>query len=309
MKKNTKRPEQASSATPYDDVYRTMMNDCSPLLIPVINEVFGEHFTGKEEIRFLPNEHFINQQDGMEAKRITDSAFTIIGVETKKYLMECQSAPDNSMLVRIFEYATQVALDEGNTAGDTLRMEIPNCAVLFLRSNRNTPDFMYLEITATSGTLTIDVPVLKVQRYSLEQIFKKRLYFLLPFYIFTHEKDLAEYESNEEKLDELKKEYAAIVERLGALVERKELSYYYKKIIVEMSANVVENLAIKYDKVREGVKSVMGGKVLNYEAKTIYLEGVDKGMREGRREGGADWTRTKTHGSDTEKACETPVCR
>ncbi|MCD8216504.1 MAG: hypothetical protein LUD01_00390, partial [Clostridiales bacterium] len=69
------------------------------------------------------------------------------------------------------------------------------------------------------------------------------------------------------------------------LVERKELSYYYKKIIVEMSANVVENLAVKYDRVREGVKSVMGGKVLNYEAKTIYLEGVDKGMREGKREG------------------------
>ncbi|MCC8150118.1 MAG: hypothetical protein LIO96_01300 [Lachnospiraceae bacterium] len=276
MKKNTKRPEQASSATPYDDVYRTMMNDCSPLLIPVINEVFGEHFTGKEEIRFSPNEHFINQQDGGGAKRITDSAFAIIGVKTKKYLMECQSTPDNSMLVRIFEYATQVALDEGNMIGDTLQVEIPNCAVLFLRSNRNTPDLMHLEITAAGGTLTIDVPVLKVLRYSLDRIFEKKLYFLLPFYIFTHEKDLAEYETNEEKLDALKKEYAVIMECLDALAENKELSYYYKKIIVEMAANVVENLAAKYDRVRDGVKSVMGGKFLNYEAKTIYLEGVDK---------------------------------
>ena len=83
LKRNTTRPERASSATPYDDVYRTMMNDCSPLLIPVINEVFGEHFTGKDEIRFSPNEHFINEQDGREAKRITDSAFAIIGVKTK----------------------------------------------------------------------------------------------------------------------------------------------------------------------------------------------------------------------------------
>lgn len=219
MKKNMKRPEQASSATPYDDVYRTMMNDCSPLLIPVINEVFGEHFTGKEEIRFLPNEHFINQQDGGEAKRITDSAFTIIGVETKKYLMECQSTPDNSMLVRIFEYATQLALDEGNMMEDTLQVEIPNCAVLFLRSNRKTPDFMHLEITAAGSTLTVDVPVLKVQRYSLERIFEKKLYFLLPFYIFMCEKDLTEYETNEEKLASLKREYAFIIERLDALVE------------------------------------------------------------------------------------------
>ncbi len=40
--------------TPYDDVFRTLLNDCSPpLIIPVINEVFGELFgTGKN--RLLP---------------------------------------------------------------------------------------------------------------------------------------------------------------------------------------------------------------------------------------------------------------
>ena len=39
--------------TPYDDVFRTLLNDCSSLIIPVINEVFSEHYTGKEEIIFL----------------------------------------------------------------------------------------------------------------------------------------------------------------------------------------------------------------------------------------------------------------
>ena len=39
--------------TPYDDVFRTLLNDCSFLIIPVINEVFGELFgTGKN--RLLP---------------------------------------------------------------------------------------------------------------------------------------------------------------------------------------------------------------------------------------------------------------
>ncbi|MCC8151717.1 MAG: hypothetical protein LIO96_09770, partial [Lachnospiraceae bacterium] len=103
MKEKTKTKKQAVTNTPYDDVYRTMANDCRPLLIPVINEVFGEDFTGNEQIVFTPNEHFINQQDGIEDERVTDSSFTIIGVKTKSYLMECQSRPDNSMLVRIFE--------------------------------------------------------------------------------------------------------------------------------------------------------------------------------------------------------------
>ena len=69
-------------STSHDDVYRTMMNNC----IPLVNEVFGKHYTGSEKIVFHPNEHFINQQDGNEQKRITDSSFFIIssdGIEEK----------------------------------------------------------------------------------------------------------------------------------------------------------------------------------------------------------------------------------
>lgn len=73
---------------------------------PVINEAFGEHYTGREKIVFHPNEHFLDQQDGNAEKRITDSSFTIIGEKEKQYLYECQSTADSSMLVRIFEYAT-----------------------------------------------------------------------------------------------------------------------------------------------------------------------------------------------------------
>ena len=52
------------SSTAYDDVFRTLLNDCSKLIIPVINEAFGENYTGNEDIQFFPNEHFLNQQEG-----------------------------------------------------------------------------------------------------------------------------------------------------------------------------------------------------------------------------------------------------
>ncbi len=90
------------TSTPYDDVFRTLLNDCSSLIIPVINEVFGKHYSGTEKIIFSPNEHFINQQDGMGKERITDTSFKILGDECKKYHWECQSSTDNSMLVRFF---------------------------------------------------------------------------------------------------------------------------------------------------------------------------------------------------------------
>ena len=38
-----------------------------------VNEIFGEDYTGHEEIQFLPNEHFLDQQDKTNKERITDT--------------------------------------------------------------------------------------------------------------------------------------------------------------------------------------------------------------------------------------------
>ena len=51
------------ASTPYDDVFRTLLNVCTNLILPVINELFGEHYTGEERIAFGPNEHFLERQD------------------------------------------------------------------------------------------------------------------------------------------------------------------------------------------------------------------------------------------------------
>ncbi len=268
--------------TPYDDVFRTLLNDCKQLLLPVLNEVFGENYTGDEKIFYGRNEHYINKQDGVEDKRITDSGFTVIGKETKSYLFECQSNPDSSILVRIFEYETQIALDEGEIAGNKLRVLIPNSAVLFLRSNRNTPDKMQIEVVTPGGSVTYDVFVMKVKSYSLNDIFEKNLLFLIPFYIFNYgtRKQLEELENNSEKLTALEREYEMIVERLNTLTEQGKLSAYYRMTILEMSNKVVESLAAHYEKVVKGVKDIMGGTVLNYRAKEILHEGEMKEKRE-----------------------------
>ena len=55
--------EELHMANIYDGAFSTILNDCRKLIIPVINEIFGESYTGEEEIQFFPNEHFIDQQD------------------------------------------------------------------------------------------------------------------------------------------------------------------------------------------------------------------------------------------------------
>lgn len=271
--------------TPYDDVFRTLLNDCPKLIIPVINEIFEEHYSGTEEIQFLPNEHFLNRQGGKEEERITDSLFVIKASEPKNYHMECQSTPDNSMLVRIFEYDAQIALDNGIIEGNTLTVDFPNSAILFLRCDEKTPDEMKLCLRTPGGNLTYGIPIMKQKNYEIEEIFQKELLFLIPFNIFSHEKKLKEYNNNETKLEELKQEYGQIRTKLEKLCKDKYIDEYTKCTIIDMSDKVLENLAGKYQNVKEGVKSVMGGKVLEYEAKTIKNEGITQGISQGITQG------------------------
>ena len=199
-------------------------------------------------------------------------------------MLECQSTADSSILIRIFEYAAQIALEQGELENNVLKVEIPRSAILFLRSNGATPDKMTIQIKTPGGVNSFDVPVMKAQKYSIDDIFEKGLLFLIPFYIFSHESRFQEYELDEDALKELKIEYMEIVKRLDSLLESGSISVYTKKMIVEMSNKVVNHLAQKYDNVKEGVTLIMGGKVLEYEAKQILNEGKIEGRIEQARE-------------------------
>ena len=276
-----------SNSTPYDDAFRTLLNDCKSLILPVLNEAFGEHYTGRERIEFLPNEHFLNREDGNEEKRITDSCFEVTDSKgnKKKYHVESQSTPDSTMLVRMFEYDTQIALDDGEVMGSTLTVTFPHSAVLFLRSTRETPEEMTIRMIVPSGELSYTIPVVKMQRYSLEKILAKKLYFLLPFYIFTHESRFRQYEQDAGQLEHLLAEYAEIQGTLEQLQETGQMDALARQAIIDMTKRVAEHIACRFEKVQEGVKTVMGGQILEYEAKTIWREGRDEGISIGRDEG------------------------
>ena len=258
------------------------MNDCTGLLIPLINEVFSKHYTGSEKIIQHPNEHFINQQDGESQKRITDSSFTIIDKDghEEHFIIEVQSTPDNSMIIRIFEYATQIALDAAVIENNKMTVSIPNASIIFLRSNSATPDNMIIEIKTSGGNVSFTVPVLKVKSYSLSDILDKRLYFLLPFYIFNREKNFPIYNNNESELEKLKQEYNKFMSGLDKAVDNGEISVYYRRVIIDMSKKVLENIARKYYNLQRGVNAVMGGRVLEHEGKIILNQGIAIGRQE-----------------------------
>ncbi|MFG6344446.1 MAG: hypothetical protein K1W35_11950 [Lachnospiraceae bacterium] len=265
----------------YDGAFRTILNDCRKLIIPVINEIFGEAYTGDEEIRFFPNEHFLDQQDEADKERITDTNFTVFGKIPKKYHVECESSlPDGRITIRLFEYDAQIALDEGEVTEETLTVTFPNTAVLYLRTYQKTPDKMKYVIVTPGGTVKYDIPIMKVQKYSLDDIFDKHLLMLIPFYIFSHENSFPEYNSNEQKLEKLKAEYQVILERLDGLEQQGVIGAFDKRTIIELSGDVIKEIAQKYENVQKGVGDIMGGALIETEARRILNKGISETKKE-----------------------------
>ena len=124
-------------------MYRTLLNDCTPLIIPVVNEVFQKQHGENGKVTVLNNEFYITKQDGKQKERITDSNF-IIG--NTCYHFECQSTSDGTIIVRVFEYGSQIAIRDSYIENNVLTVKFPNTAILYLRQTKNTPDYMNRQV-------------------------------------------------------------------------------------------------------------------------------------------------------------------
>ena len=278
--------------TPYDDVFKTQKIECPRLLIPIINEAFYKNYKEDAEIIRLENEIFLRKQDGYEEKRITDAVMQIRdnGEQTgRSYHIECQSIKDTSMIVRMYEYDAQIALKDREWDGRDLKVKFPYSAIIYLRSDETMGKEIRMMLNTPEDEAGYRIPLIKLKDYNLDMIFEKHLFILLPFWIFTYENRLKEYEENEDKREELTDDFRIIMKRLQETCENGTIDEYTKCMIVDMSKKVVRNLlGNKFPEVRKEVEIMMGGKVLDFEAKRIKDQAIKEGLEEGRAEGRAE---------------------
>ena len=110
------------------------------------------------------------------------------------------------MIIRMFEYDTQLALENKELISNFLTVRFPDSAIVSLRHTKNTPDSMTITVLTPGGKVTYTVPVLKIRQYTINELFEKKLFFLIPFHIFVYEKDFNELETNKKKLKQLEAE-------------------------------------------------------------------------------------------------------
>ncbi len=295
LKESVNNQTNNSIGTPFDDVYRTLLEKCTSLMIPVINEIFKTNYSYDEEVLVLSNEHYVVEGEGKDVKRVTDSYLLIAG---KRYHIECQSVEDSIMEIRMVEYDFSIALSELKNlkvkTGEPQKIVLPHSAVIVIRDLNKLSDNLELVLSVPSykdNSLTYNevlysVPVVKITDYSKEEIFEKDLIFFIPYYIMKFEKRLEEINENPDKLNELTADYRDIYDRLVTLSNNSRFNRKYLRDLISLISKLINVVARKADNVKERL-DVMGGQVLELESDKMIEEAEARGEARGRKEGEA----------------------
>ena len=181
--------------TPYDHAFKTMLSDAVGTVIYLLIELFkkvleanGIRLTGNESMERLATEICITDDNGEQRKEIVDSVLKVVD---EIFHIECESTLYRMTSSRMYKYGAEI-FSKLWSAEITPKHLFQG--VIFLRSNSNTPDVLTIPDFVPGISSIIEYPILKLSDYSAEDIIKKRLYFLIPFYIFNYEESFDEIE-------------------------------------------------------------------------------------------------------------------
>lgn len=265
--------------TPYDDAFKTMLEKFPQLIIPIINEQFGKDYALDENVKLLGQEiHGAGKQKGV--------ADSVLSICEDIYHVECQSNPDNTIAIRILEYDFFIALRAPFLNDDGIyELSLPKSCALYLRHNSRTKDRMAVKVWLNNEEYFMYVvPIIKVQTYTKEDIFKKNLFMLLPFYIMRYESEADNINQSKEKLHKLTNEYNDIIRRMEVAFNAAN-DTEGRRLCVELQV-VMKKVSEHFFRNQETVKTQIGGTIMGGTCwKTFEEECVERGLEQGMERG------------------------
>ena len=304
-------PNLKSLNTPYDSAFKSIIQKCPRLSLFLINEMFyrnqliPKEYDGTERVTLLNREltdlEFGNLAEDIRLKVGTD--------DRDVFHLECEStAGGTRVMLRMVRYDTRSALEDVEVTEGFIRVRIDDSGVFFLRSTKNTPSMVKVILEGPQGSsMSYQIPALKLQDYSMDDMLKKKLFIMLPFLFFNYEKQL-EKTADPQVFAEIEKRYDAIIQQLRGLEERGVLNVYEADTLYEALKVVVEALGERC-KAEKEVQTIMGGKVLEFRGDKYYNAGKEEGRDEGISQVSSLMSKLFSLGrtKDAEKASNDPV--
>jgi hypothetical protein len=176
-------PENLSTeAQLWDEIMKKETFLMPEQLFPLIKEIHGKDYPRTASIKPLATEYSVERMDTKEIASVR-ADITVLVEEKDIYHFECEMNKDGTMVIRMFEYDVHIAISyAGMDEKGIYQIRFPYSAVLYLQNNHTVPDSLACTVSFQDETThTYQVPVLKVQSYTLEEIHKKHLCVLIPF--------------------------------------------------------------------------------------------------------------------------------
>ena len=240
------------------------------LMIPLVNEIFDKNIPEDAKIMHGANENYsrgkTKNRENTIIKRITDA---LIRVDAGKYHIECESKNDGEILIRIAEYDMQIALVDAIHGNYEVKVELPDTAVIFLRNHRNLPKEGRISYVKGNQKLIHNISFLKVSNYTLDDMSKKHLYLLFPFYLMRYEHAI---KNTPNKYDTIENEAYKVYDKLVNAYDNGEISQIELENITQLCRDVVTELSRNTD-IKERLVNIMGTEVLL----TAEQRGMEKG--------------------------------
>ncbi|MBQ6089810.1 MAG: hypothetical protein IJL07_00855 [Lachnospiraceae bacterium] len=265
-----------ADSTIFDDVFMTLCERMPELLIPLINEAFGTDYSEDEKIIKLRDEHHLQRN-----KIITDA---YVGIRDLTYHIECQSNDDDVMVIRMFEYDTVIAIESRKLIDGVIEIDYPRSCVVYLKGKDVDKHRVILRVRFPDGFVYDYKPkVLEVESYELDELFKKHLLMLLPFYLIRYEKIIKRDDTEDPEFQILIQETGSLTERLTELRGENRNELYVN--LAGYIKRIIEYLCRRSENVRERMAKSMGGKILELPSDILKAEGRREGETIGETKG------------------------
>ncbi|MFC5404516.1 Rpn family recombination-promoting nuclease/putative transposase [Cohnella soli] len=287
-----------------DQMMRVLFRLSKRLTVQLINGLFGESFadTDVKAIHY-GNAEFISD----EYERIVGDLFMKLDTRLGPvhYHVEFQTMNDQSMVIRMFRYGFEKALEvAAGEAEDGVPLVIfPKQIVIFLEENEAIGDELLFRMRMPDGTeMVYKVPVLRYWTLTARDLQERKLFALLPLQVFSSRKNMRLIAASQRSDNEKRRLFAGEFERLKATIREtldviQELHGQQQIWLGDMDKilrvldNIVSYLYRNYGDPQQNeeasrmIKTFIDPEILKKGRKEGREEGLKEGLKEGRREG------------------------
>lgn len=263
----------------YDNVFKTMKSKHKRLFISVINDTFGKNYPMDVKVDILSSEGYFTENETKDGSRDIEEQISdfLLRIGSEIYLLECQSYDDDSMAIRIAEYAFLVARQYADWDIGHATIPMPRFAIIYVKRTSKTPKTTSITFTFPDGqTVCYESENVILEQFTREYIIEKRLFPYIPFFIAKYEKEMV----SEDNIDQAIEDLTYFRDEMLRLNQKQELS---DAEMIDLCGFV--NTIIKHitdgNKHEERLVKIMGGTIIETESEKWIRQGMNQGIQQG----------------------------